>query len=125
MESQEIMVKTSITLAGRTYTFDVLAEQEPIFHQIATNINNYLLAMAQKNDRCHDKQDFLVNLLLNKYFELYKNDLELTAYKNSSSTNADSSIVPTPVQSYDLELTEVHDRLDSIRDLLTQSLQAQ
>lgn len=122
MENQEIMVKTRLTLAGRTYILNVLADEEPIFQQLVAKINEQLVKMQNTYPR-YDKQDFLANLLFNKSLELYKNDLELTAYKNSSSINADSSIVPTPVQSYDLELEEVHHRLDTIRDLLAQSLQ--
>jgi hypothetical protein len=122
MENQEIMVKTRLTLAGRTYILSVLSEEEPIFQQIVATVNQQLTTMQAAYPR-YDKQDFLANLLFNKSLELYKNDLELTAYKNSSSTNADSSIVPTPMQSHDLELEEVNNRLDTIRDLLAQSLQ--
>lgn len=122
MENQEIMVKTRLTLAGRTYILSVLSEEEPIFQQIVATVNQQLTTMQATYPR-YDKQDFLANLLFNKSLELYKNDLELTAYKNSSSTNADSSIVPTPMQSHDLELEEVNNRLDTIRDLLAQSLQ--
>lgn len=122
MENQEIMVKTRLTLAGRTYILSVLAEEEPIFQQLVVTINEQLAKMQNTYPR-YDKQDFLANLLFNKSLELYKNNLALTAYKNSSSINADSSIVPTPVQSHDLELEAVNDRLDAIRDLLAQSLQ--
>ncbi len=121
MENQEIMVKTSLTIAGRLYTLSVLAEDEAIFQEIVATINQDI-SNAQLKYPKHDKQDYLASLLFNKSLELYKNKLELTAYRNSSSKNADSNTVPTPLQSFDLELETVHHRLDTIRDLLEQSL---